>query len=287
MSEETNSQIFGILGESLSHTLSPQIHNHFFERFGLGFRYHPFPIKAERLKQALEGIRALGIRGMNVTFPFKEKVIPYLDELDGLAEKLGAVNTIVNDDSKLIGYNTDALGIRMTIEEKLELNLKGKVVFLLGAGGAAKACFYELLRQKPNTIVVFNRSLVNAQKMLDGFADRPKETEVELKPLDQIGNPHSGQRVALLMNATSADCSLIEGIVRRLSTSCTFAGARVFDLNYNQRALCGRISTPGIQYMDGLYMLASQAAESFRIWTKIRLNPDEVFAFITRKVKEK
>ncbi|MFQ6031768.1 MAG: shikimate dehydrogenase [Candidatus Zixiibacteriota bacterium] len=283
MSERTNSKIFGIIGESLSHTLSPQIHNHFFEKLGLDCFYCAFEIKSENLKGAILGIKVLGISGVNVTFPYKEEVIPYLDELDLNAQRIGAVNTIKNTKSKLIGYNTDVVGIRLTLEHRLKLKLKGKNVFLLGAGGAARACLWELLKRKPERILVLNRTFENAEKMVAGFSDLSQETEIKLWPLDHIDDLDFKEKLTLLINATSTPVSLMEKIIRILSKKKFFRGAKIFDLNYNQRSPSCKMVAGDIQYVDGLYMLSSQAAESFHIWTKIKLNPEEVFRYIRIK----
>ena len=149
-------KLYGIIGSSLGHTLSPLIHNYLFKKYQLNCSYSTFESKQSKLKDVLTGIKTLNISGLNVTFPYKEKLIPYLDKLDTTAQKTGAVNTIKNSRGKLTGYNTDIFGIQKTLQNKLKINIKGATVLLLGAGGAARACLVELIRQKPNKIIVFN-----------------------------------------------------------------------------------------------------------------------------------
>jgi len=273
------------MGDSLSHSLSPLIHNHFFQKLGSNSRYYHFQIKNENLLEAIQGIRVLGIRGVNVTFPYKEKVISYLDELDPNALRIRAVNTIKNTSGKLTGYNTDLFGIRETIQCRLKLHLKGKNVFLLGAGGAARACLAELVKHHPKRILVLNRSLENAERMVAGFASRSKQTQIELRSLHEIESLSLKGALALLVNATSAEAAFIKEIIRILSRRDFFPGAMVFDLNYSQRALSHQMVRDQLAYEDGLYTLCAQAAESFRIWTKIRLKPEEVFRYVTRTLK--
>ena len=136
-------KVCGIIGDPIEHTMSPAMHNAAFAHLGLDFCYVPFRVKAENLAQAVAGIRALNIRGVNVTIPHKVSVIPLLDKVDQLAQKIGAVNTIVNDGSVLSGYNTDAAGFLSALHS-VGLEPKGKRVVVLGAGGAARAITFAL-----------------------------------------------------------------------------------------------------------------------------------------------
>ena len=121
----------------MEHTISPSIHNAAFRKAGLDYLYLPFRVREENLGKAIEGMRALNIKGLNVTLPHKVAVIPFLDELDPLAEKIAAVNTIVNNDGVLKGYNTDATGFLQALLEK-GVKPEGKKVVVLGAGGASR-----------------------------------------------------------------------------------------------------------------------------------------------------
>ena len=127
-------QLCGIIGDPVEHSMSPAMHNAAFARMGLDFWYVPFRVKAEDLPQAVAGMKALNIRGLNVTIPHKVAIIPLLDELDPLAEKIGAVNTVVNDNGVLQGFNTDASGFLEALIQK-GVEPKGKKVVVLGAGG--------------------------------------------------------------------------------------------------------------------------------------------------------
>jgi shikimate dehydrogenase len=128
-------ELYGIIGNPIRHSLSPMIHNGAFKRLGWNAVYLAFEVK--NLEEALRGIRGLGVRGVSVTHPFKTEVIPFLDKVEKLAKKIGAVNTIVHRGGRLIGYNTDCDGALEALEEKMEL--RWKKVVLLGAGGAARA----------------------------------------------------------------------------------------------------------------------------------------------------
>ena len=129
--------ICGIIGDPIEHTMSPVMHNAAFKTLGLDYVYVPFKVKSLELRKAIEGIRGLNIRGVNVTIPHKVAVMQFLDRIDPLAEKIGAVNTIVNDGGILTGYNTDATGFLQTLHDK-DIEPAEKKVLLLGAGGAAR-----------------------------------------------------------------------------------------------------------------------------------------------------
>jgi shikimate 5-dehydrogenase len=136
-------KVCGVIGDPIEHTMSPVMHNAAFKNKGVDYVYLPFRVKKEELGKAIEGMRALNIRGLNVTIPHKVAVIPFLDELDPLAAKIGAINTIVNDDGVLKGYNTDATGFLQALLER-GIEPKGKNVVILGAGGASRAISFSL-----------------------------------------------------------------------------------------------------------------------------------------------
>jgi len=146
-------ELYGIIGNPIRHSLSPMIHNEAFKRLGWNAVYLAFEVK--NLEEALRGIRELGVRGVSVTHPFKTKVIPFLDKVEKLAKKIGAVNTIVHRGGRLIGYNTDCDGALEALEEKM--SLRGKRVVLLGAGGAARAIGFGLM-ERDCQLIIANRS---------------------------------------------------------------------------------------------------------------------------------
>ena len=148
-------KICGLIGDPVEHTMSPVMHNAAFEKLGLDYAYLPFRVKPEELPQAVSGLKALNATGFNVTIPHKVAVIPLLDELDPLAEKIGAVNTVVNDNGVLKGYNTDASGFLQALLER-RVEPAGKNIVLLGAGGAARAIAY-ILAERNVHLTILNR----------------------------------------------------------------------------------------------------------------------------------
>ena len=138
-----HTKIFGILGRPVAHSLSPAMHNAAFRHLGVNAVYVAFPVTD--LAQAVSGLRGLGIGGVSVTIPFKEEIIPLLDELDPRAARIGAVNTVVNRDGRLTGYNTDWLGAVTALTAKI--SLKGRHVLILGAGGASRAIAFGVFHE--------------------------------------------------------------------------------------------------------------------------------------------
>jgi len=276
-------KLYGIIGSSLRHSCSPLIHNYLFKKYKLDCCYTIFESEESKLKDVVGGIRVLNISGVNVTYPYKEKITPYLDNLDITAQKTGAVNTIKNSRGKLIGYNTDLFGIQKTIQNKLKLNIKNKTVLLLGAGGAARACLVELIRQRPNKIIVANRDISKAKTMIKYL-----KSGLDIKAID-INDVHALDQLdqlALLINSTSAKSSLLIGIIKILSKQKLINNTKIFDLNYGKRVVPKNHQKFPNRYVDGLYMLATQAAASFNIWTGINAEPDDIYKYIAKKLRD-
>ena len=136
-------QLFGIMGNPVTHSLSPAMHNAAFAKLNLNCAYVPFPV--ENVQPAMNGFRALGVKGVSVTIPHKQAVIPFLDNIDPVAKRIGAVNTLKIDDQSISGYNTDWQGANRALLQ--ETQISGKSVLLLGAGGSAKAIGFGLLEE--------------------------------------------------------------------------------------------------------------------------------------------
>ena len=150
-----NTKIVGLIGHPIKHSRSPILHNYAFNKAELDYVYLPFDIASTNLKDALKGMVALSVKGFNVTVPHKERIVEYLDELSDGAKIVNAVNTVVIDNGKLHGYNTDVYGIIQTLEPFRE-EIAGKTVSVFGAGGAARAVIYALI----NNFNVYNSNII-------------------------------------------------------------------------------------------------------------------------------
>ncbi|MEW6569839.1 MAG: shikimate dehydrogenase [Nitrospirota bacterium] len=256
-------KITGIFGYPVEHTLSPAMHNAAFEDLALNYCYVPFSVHPDDLESAVKAIRALNICGVNVTVPHKERVIPLLDELNEEASFIGAVNTIVNSEGYLKGYNTDGRGFMQSLEEK-GIYLDDKDVLVVGAGGASRAvCFY--LIQKVKSLSVYGRSTEKLENLVaDLRVMRNNLTAVrELSLLD---------RYHMIINATPL--GLREEDALPLDPSLLKEGQIIYDLIYKETRLLKEAFKKGASVIDGTSMLLWQGAFAFELWTGKRPNVD-------------
>lgn len=249
---DAHTVLYGVLGSPVRHSLSPAIHNAAFEATGLNGVYLAF--EPEDLPGSLAGAKALSIAGLSVTLPFKSAVIPLLNQLDPLAEKIGAVNTIKNERGKLIGFNTDGAGALKALEAVADLS--GKRCLLVGAGGAARAIGYVLSR-KGVEIVVANRSAERG-KSLAAFL------EGRFVPLAEANRIEAD----LLIQTTSVGMSPITDQLP-VTPEALREGMVVMDVIYNplKTKLLQLAEERGCLAVSGLDMFIYQGAEQFRIWT--------------------
>jgi len=210
-------KIFGIFGHPAGHSLSPAMHNNAFEMLNLNCVYVAFDIDPEVLGSATSAIRTLGIRGINVTIPHKEKIISFLDGISPEATLTGAINTIVNDNGKLTGYNTDVGGFLRAIKDDLEINPKGLRVFLLGAGGAARAVLTALCMKEAKEIYIINRTFEKAKSLSSEF--KKHFAQMSIFPYSLDDSQAVGKSIKssdLLVNATSSGMEGIRSIDLKL-----------------------------------------------------------------------
>jgi shikimate dehydrogenase len=261
------SRICGIIGDPIAHSMSPAIHNAAFDKLGLNYLYVPFRVKREELGKAIAGVRALNIRGLNVTIPHKVTVIPFLDELDPLAQRIGAVNTIVNDDGVLTGYNTDATGFLQTLLERGG-KPRGKNVVILGAGGASRAISF-ILAERGARLVILNRLLeLDWAEELASRISQVFKKEVKALELNEKNLAKVLAKADILVNATSVGMSpnIDETPV---SPDLLRPSLTVFDIVYNpiKTRLLREAEAAGAKTISGVDMLVWQGALGFELWT--------------------
>lgn len=274
---DAQTALYGVIGNPVHHSLSPVIHNGAFKRLGWNAIYLAFEVKD--LEEALRGIRGLGMRGVSVTIPFKTEVIPFLDQVEGLAKRVGAVNTIVNRRGRLVGYNTDCEGALEALEEKMEL--RGKRVVLLGAGGAARAIGFGL-KERGLPLIVVNRSTERGQTL-------SQELGCGYLPVSSLLRMKAGELDAdVIINATSLGMYPRDGrtpIPRELLKK----GMMVMDIVYEplQTKLLREAKEKGCVTVDGLEMLIRQGMAQFEIWTGQRLDIGQIKKDLRRTLKRK
>ena len=258
-------QVYGIFGSPVGHSLSPLIHNSQFKRLKMNAAYLAFEVSPDSLGLAFEAVRSLGIRGVNLTIPHKEDALNFIDEIPEDVDRcVGALNTIVNRDGKLYGYNTDVPGFLVALKEELSFNPEGKSALVLGAGGAARGVVSALARARAERIFVHNRTLERAEGLRDYFAVFFPETELEaVADADVL----KGEKIDLVVNATSLGMKHGDGLpmdLKGLSKQ-----PRVYDLVYSTKLspFLEEAKKLGLSYANGTGMLAAQAALSFGLWT--------------------
>ena len=260
-------KICGVIGDPIEHTMSPVMHNAAFKKLGLDYVYVSFRVRKEELGEAIRGMRALNIRGFNVTIPHKVAIIPLLDKLDSLAEKIGAVNTVVNDDGVLSGYNTDGTGFLQSMLER-GVEPKGKSILILGAGGASRALSFALAERGGNLVILNRRLELDWAEELARKLSHTFKREVKALELDERNLSKALEGADILVNATNVGMSpdFDETLVSRKLLRPDLV---VFDIVYNpiKTRLLREAEEAGAMTVDGLNMLAWQGVISFEKWT--------------------
>ena len=258
-------RVCGLIGDPVEHTMSPAMHNAAFKELGLDYVYVAFRVKADELGKAIQGMRALGIRGLNVTILHKVDVMSLLDRLDPMAENIGAVNTIVNDGGILTGYNTDATGFLQPLLEH-KINLKVKKVAILGAGGGSRGiCF--ILAEHGAKLTIINRGIDSA-KDLAAHTSKLFGVTVASLELHESNLASAITENEILVNATSVGMSPNPG-ESIVPAKLLRPGLIVYDIVYNpvNTRLLKEAETAGAHTISGIDMLAWQGAAAFERWT--------------------
>ena len=268
---------FAIIGHPVAHTLSPVMHAAAFEALSLDCSYEAIDVEADELAATIEDLRAKPIAGFNVTLPHKETLLPLLDELDPEVHQIGAVNTVVERDGKLVGYNTDVAGF-LRCAAPARSRIEGGHVALLGAGGAARAVLYGLLHHlKPAKVTIFNRTLDRSEQLAQEFSSISSETRILTESLFDDNLQKNIKQVSAIINTTSvgmrpyADASPLEDVHIGKEQA-------VIDLVYAplETKLLKSASKAGAMAIGGVEMLLHQGAASFALWTGKEMPLDQV-----------
>jgi shikimate dehydrogenase len=283
-----NTELIGLIGHPIKHSYSPFIQNFALEQMNLDYVYLAFDVPSENLKSAVNGVLALGLKGLNVTLPHKEKIIKFLDEVSEEASIIGAVNTIVNDHGKLMGYNTDAYGIIETLLPFKE-KISGTKVTIIGAGGSARAVIYTLLRHfKPEEINIINRTQQKADTLANDFSLKMRFDSFHTFELFPPDNVETLKNSKLIVNATTIGMYPdTEDTITDIENSFNDEQI-VFDLIYNptKTKFLKTAEMQGAKVVGGLKMLISQAAKSFELWTGVEMPVEIIFDSLQEYIKQ-
>ncbi len=269
---------YAVFGNPIKHSRSPQIHAAFAEQTGQALHYRAHKVELGRFAEVASEFFRNGGRGLNITVPFKLDAFEFADELSGRARRAGAVNTLARgEDGRIYGDNTDGVGMVRDINDNLGWSLAGKRILVLGAGGAVRGILGPLLKQRPEELVVANRTLEKAEALAELFA--------ELGPVS--GQPFEalpGRQFDIIINGTSASLS---GDLPPLPSHILSNEGSAYDMMY------GAEPTPFMRWAaaeaawavsDGLGMLVEQAAESFCIWRGVRPDTRPVIELIRQSL---
>ncbi len=249
-------RVAALFGYPVEHTLSPVMQNAAFDHLGLDCCYLPFSVPPDSLKQAVESIRALHLLGANLTIPHKEAVIPFLDVLDKEAAAIGAVNTIVNSEGQLTGYNTDGKGFMRSLDENL-ISPAGKQVLIIGAGGSSRAISHYLGREA-GSLCIYNRNRDKAKTLAAYLSSQGGTVRVIDSLRDLAG-------FDIIINATALGLMTADPLP--VDIDLLTSSQVVCDLIYHKTQLCIRAEAKGCKTLGGTGMLLWQGALAFELWT--------------------
>ncbi len=284
-------QLYGVFGFPLKHTLSPPMHQAGFDSLKLSRFYVPIELKETYFKKVMSKKKQLLLYGFNLTVPYKQTVMPYLDRISPEAKAIGAVNTVVKKNSQLWGYNTDAYGFMQSLSEGLKWKSKGKSVLVLGAGGASRACVYGLCEAGVKQITILNRTVSKARTLCRDFGMRFKKVEFVSGALKN--NTSLKELISnndLIVNTTSlglkaSDKTIVQNkfFPKAKKSQC------VVDLIYSpsETPFLKIAKTKGWKTLNGLGMLLHQGSKSFEIWTGKKAPVRVMEKALTQAIKAK
>jgi len=278
ISFSSETMITGLIAHPAKHSFSPSIHNTAASLLGLNFVFLAFDVLPENLESSLSGMKAFNIRGLNLSLPHKQKVLPYLDAKSLEVSYSGAANTIVNEGGKLMGYNTDISGFTKSLEVYDEL-FRGKPAFIIGAGGAASAAVYSLIVNfHVKKIHLINRTLQHSAYLAANYSMLFKDVQFEIIPHNDSRVKTALSNSGIVVNTTSIGMSPNTEELVDIPFEALNRDSLVYDMIYNplKTKFLAEAGYCGCLTVNGLYMLLYQAAEAFKLWTGKQMPVEEV-----------
>ena len=259
-------RVFGIVGHPVDHSLSPSIHNPLFAELGLNAVYIAIPVDPTHADRIADLIRDKNLAGVNLTVPFKERVLPLLDEVSGAARRAGAVNVVVNTNGRLAGHNTDGEGFIRALLAEGGPAPTGLNAVLLGAGGAARAIASSLLQRAARSVAILNRTPLRAHRAIESLAEHHPGAQLSAGELTPAAFAEAARGADLVVNCTAG---MAGATIAGFDPTALSASASWVDINYWMTpAPCERaVTASGRRFHDGLGMLGHQGALSFERFT--------------------
>lgn len=268
-------KLYCVIGNPIAHSLSPAMHTALLEKKQLDASYVPFLLEEEKFADAMLGLKTLGISGFNITSPFKEKILPFLDAIDVEAKACGAVNTVVVRDGKWAGYNTDGAGYLEGLQTIKPITHTDQIL-ILGAGGASKAIFHALANRTDANITIANRTVEKAKNMVaDTTHAAISLQEAETNLADYT----------IIIQTTSAGLTK-ENPELPISLQNLAPGTIASDIIYNpaKTAFLEEAETRGAIIQNGLPMFVNQAAIAFQLWTGLDADRELMKQIVLKQV---
>ena len=285
MNSKTSPRL-AVIGDPISHSLSPLLQNSLIAHFELPFAYEAVRVAAHELPAFVQRIRAGEFAGANVTIPHKQTIMPLLDDLAGTARSIGAVNTIVNEAGVLLGYNTDAPGLQRALQAA-KIDLAHQDVLLLGAGGSANAVLHVALAAGASTIYLCNRDAGRAERLRHTLNGEHQE-RLRLIEWSERESWLRLQPVTVIVNATSAGMAPQQNL-SPLPSASLHKNVAVIDLIYNplETELLRAAKKAGAKILNGLPMLIYQGVAALELWSRQKLDLGEIYAEIETRLMSK
>ncbi len=285
MNIDTNTGILGLIGYPLGHSISPLIHNYSLKKMNLNYVYLAFELKPDIFYKGIEGLKALNIKGFNITIPYKKKILSHLDQVDQIADNIGAVNTVVNNDGKLKGYNTDAYGFKKMLEKDGDFSIQGKKALIVGAGGASRSAGTVLCESGIKELYILNRTRDKAENLAQIWKEKYPDVFIKSEELNIDFYKPLMKKIDLLIDTTPVGMEPEVDVKPVIDRDCFHSSMLVVDLVYNppQTTILKAAKKSGARTLNGMPMLLYQAAEAFKLWLGKEPNIEEWYQIIARK----
>ena len=270
-SNDVTDDFYAVIGNPVSHSLSPRIHAEFAVQTDQPIQYQAIELAEQDFEQDLYNLQQREFKGLNITVPFKRKAWKLCDELSPRARDAGAVNTLIFlEDGNIAGDNTDGIGLTRDLTQNLRILMRQRKILILGAGGAVRGVLGPLLARKPRSLTIANRNLEKAQNLAENFGALGK---IEVSAYQDLGQ----EKYDLIINGTAAGLShevppIPDGVLGANSVCYDM----MYDIVKNTAFVDWALSRGAVAAHDGLGMLVEQAAESFYIWRGVRADTQEV-----------
>ncbi|MFV2060569.1 MAG: shikimate dehydrogenase, partial [Gammaproteobacteria bacterium] len=256
---DAQKDIYGVMGNPITHSKSPIIHTLFATQTNQRLEYTAIHVDSGGLQQAIGNFQASGGKGLNITVPFKQEAFEIAEQYSERANRAGAVNTLKFENNTVFGDNTDGVGLVNDLKNNLNIEIHNKTILLMGAGGATRGVINPLLSEKPDSIFIVNRTVDKAQTLAELFNNNGNVTAGSYNALE-------GKQFDIIINATAAS---LHGKLPPLPNTILAANAVCYDMMYGKNPtlfMDWATKNNAVVVSDGLGMLVEQAAESFSIW---------------------